>query len=99
VEQRSYLDASHGIDDALARTADTFGLGPDPRENSMELVLLLLLALMPVPAPPAEVAGCPHAMEEPLKDGGIRCAPNEGARRVTAATEPTIGFKAAASAQ
>jgi hypothetical protein len=63
----------------------------------MELVLLLLLALMPVPAPPAEVASCPHAVEQPLKIGANRCAQDEGATRVTAATEPTIGFRAAGS--
>ena len=83
---------------SLAGTADAFGLGLEPRENSMELVLLLLLALMPVPAPPAEVASCPHAVEEPTKSGAIRCAPDEGAKRVTAATEPTIGFRASAAA-
>lgn len=65
----------------------------------MELVLLLLLALMPIPAPPAEVARCPHAVEEPLKYGGIRCAPNEETKPVTATAEPTIGFRAAVSAK
>ena len=59
----------------------------------MELLLLLILTLTPVPAPPAQATSCPQAIEESLSDGGPRCALDQGARRVTAASQPRVEFE------
>jgi hypothetical protein len=59
----------------------------------MELLLLLIFTLTPVPAPPAQAISCSQAIEESLSDGGSRCALDQGARRVTAASQLRVEFE------